>query len=192
MKYLLRTGVVLLLGLMAPVVLAQQPQQKESVSQQESKRIQQALAREVRHELLLLPYYDVFDWLEFEVLPDDTVVLKGFVTAPPDTKSAAERAVKDIEGVRQVVNKIEVLPVSPNDDRLRRALYRAIYSGPLFRYAVGSLNTIHIIVKGGRATLYGIVDSEADKNQAYIRARGVSGVFEVNNNLVVRNKDSRE
>lgn len=148
-----------------------------------------AVAREVRHELLSeLPYYTVFDWIEFEVLPDNTVVLRGEVTTPPDTKSRAEAVVKDVSGVSRVVNEIRVLPVSPNDARLRRELYNAIYgfNSPLFRYGIGSRQAIHIIVDGGRVTLKGVVDTEADKNQAYTRARGVSGLFAVTNDLMVK------
>jgi osmotically-inducible protein OsmY len=147
-----------------------------------------AIAREVRHELLSeLPYYTVFDWIEFEVLTDNTVVLRGEVTSPPDTKSRAEAVVKDVAGVNRVVNDIKVLSVSPNDARLRRQLYNAIYgfNSPLFRYGIGSRQAIHIIVEGGRATLKGVVDNQADSNQAYIRARGVPGVFSVTNELRV-------
>jgi osmotically-inducible protein OsmY len=153
-----------------------------------------AIAREVRHELLSdLPYYSVFDWIEFEVLPDNTVVLRGEVTTPPDTKSRAEDVVEDIEGVTRVINEIRVLPVSPSDQRLRRALYREIYgfNSPLFRYGVGSRQAIHIIVDRGRATLKGIVDSEGDKNLAYARARSVSGLFAVNNELIVESQIPR-
>ena len=150
-----------------------------------------AIAREVRHELLSdLPYYSVFDWIEFEVLPDNTVVLRGQVTTPPDTKSRAEDVVQDVEGVNRVINDIKVLPVSPNDERLRRALYREIYgfNSPLFRYGIGSRQAIHIIVDSGRATLKGIVDSEGDKNLAYARARSVPGLFAVNNELLVESQ----
>ena len=119
------------------------------------------------------------------------MVLPGQVTSPPDMQASAEAAVKEVECVKRVVNQIEVLPVSPNDERLRQALYRAVYSGPLFRYAVGSLNTIHIIVKNGRATLKGEVDSAFDKQLAYTRARGVSGVFEVTNELVASDERPR-
>jgi hyperosmotically inducible protein len=153
-----------------------------------------AIAREVRHELLSdLPYYGVFDWIEFEVLPDNTVVLRGQVTTPPDTKSRAEEVVEDIDGVTRVINEIEVLPVSPNDQRLRRALYREIYAfnSPLFRYGVGSRQAIHIIVDRGRATLKGIVDNEGDKNLAYLRARSVPGLFAVNNELMVESQIPR-
>ena len=146
------------------------------------------LAREVRHELLSdLPYYGVFDWIEYEVRPDRTVVLRGYVTSPPDTKSRAEAEVREIEGVRGVVNEIEVLPVSPNDDRIRRDVYRAVYDfdSPLYRYGVGSRQSIHIVVKGGRVTLEGVVDNDADRQLAYARARGVSGTFAVDNQLRV-------
>ena len=111
------------------------------------------LVRQVRHELVTLPYYGVFDWLEFEIQPDNTIVLRGQVVRPT-TKSDAEANVKDVDGVSRVVNQIEVLPLSPQDDRLRRALYRAIYgsNSPLFRYAVQSIPPIHLIVNRGRAT----------------------------------------
>ena len=144
------------------------------------------IIREVRHELATLPYYGVFDWLEFEVQPDNTVVLRGKVVRPT-TKSDAEARVRKIDGVTQVVNQIEVLPLSPNDDRLRRALYRTLYNSnsPLFRYGTQSVPSIHIIVERGRAKLKGIVDSKGDSQLAYIRARGVPGLFEVKNELVV-------
>jgi len=175
----------------APVVaiIAPQAQGERIGLTMMSNRPVNAVAREVRHELLSdLPYYTVFDWIEFEVLPDNTVVLRGEVTTPPDTKSRAETVVKDVEGVSRVVNEIRVLPVSPNDARLRRELYNAIYgfNSPLFRYGIGSNQPIHIIVDGGRATLKGIVDTQADKDQAYIRARGVPGLFAVTNELMVK------
>lgn len=147
------------------------------------------VAREVKHELLSeLPYYTVFDWIEFEVSPDNAVVLRGAVTTPPDTKLRAERLVENVVGVRRVVNEIRVLPMSPNDDRLRRQLYNAIYrfDSPLFKYGIGSHQAIHIIVDNGRATLKGIVDTQADKDQAYLRARGVPGLFSVTNELKVK------
>jgi hyperosmotically inducible protein len=104
----------------------------------------------------------------------------------PTLKSDAENVVKKIEGVEHVDNQIEVLPVSPMDDRLRLRLYRAIYGYPaLQKYALGVQKPIRIIVKNGNVTLEGVVDSEADKNIANIRARGVSGSFSVTNNLQV-------
>src|SRR6267143_4289442 len=106
------------------------------------------IIKEVRHELAMLPYYGVFDWLEFIVQPDNTVVLRGQVVRPT-TKSDAEARVREIDGVSKVVNEIEVLPLSPQDDRLRRALYRKLYGqdSPLFRYAIQATPSIHIIVK---------------------------------------------
>lgn len=147
------------------------------------------IIREVRHELVTLPYYGVFDWLEYVVQPDNKVVLRGQVVRPT-TKSDAENRVKDIEGVSGVVNEIEVLPLSPNDDRLRRALYRAIYgtNSPLFRYATQAVPPIHLIVRGGRATLKGVVANKADANLANIRARGVPGLFEVKNELKIESE----
>jgi len=101
-------------------------------------------------------------------------------------KSDAENSVKKIEGVEKVDNQIEVLPVSPMDDGLRRRLYRAIYGYPqMQKYAMPTLQPIRIIVKGGHVTLEGVVDNQADKNVAGIRANGVSGVFSVTNNLAV-------
>jgi hyperosmotically inducible periplasmic protein len=142
------------------------------------------LTREVRHELVTVPWYSVFDILKYQV-NGNNVTLMGAVTNPT-VKTDAENAVKHIEGVEKVDDQIEVLPPSPSDDQIRRAEYRAIYSqGTLSRYGVGSLQAIHIIVKGGHVTLEGNVDSEGDKNAANVYANGVSGVFSVTNNLIV-------
>jgi hyperosmotically inducible protein len=150
------------------------------------------IVREVRHELVTLPYYGVFDWLEYEVQNDGTVILRGQVVRPT-TKSDAEGRVKDIDGVSRVQNDIEELPNSPQDDRLRRALYRAIYSSnsPLFRYATQSVPPIHLIVKRGHATLKGVVANRGDAQIAYIRARGVSGLFSVRNELIIEGDRER-
>lgn len=140
------------------------------------------LAKEVRHELVMVPQYGVFDNLEYRI-DGATVTLMGQVTQPI-TKTNAEKAVKSIDGVKAVENTIEVLPLSPNDDRLRLALYRAIYSKPqLQRYQLSAVPPIHIIVKNGNVTLEGVVLNEGDKNVAGIAANGVSGVFKVQNNL---------
>ena len=145
----------------------------------------QNLVREVRHQLLLLPYYTVFDNLAFKV-DGDHVTLEGQVTRPT-LKSDAEAAVKSIEGISGVTNNIEVLPPSPMDDQLRRALYRAIYGDPqLSKYGWSSMPSIHIIVKSGHVSLEGVVDNDADKNLAGLRANSVPNVFEVKNNLVVK------
>ncbi len=148
-----------------------------------SPKARERLEREVRHELVLLPYYGVFDNLAFQVAGYD-VVLMGQVTRPT-LKSDAERVVKRIEGVERVINRIEVLPLSPNDDRIRLAVYWAIYSeqSPLRRYAVQAVPPIHIIVSGGHVTLEGVVANEGEKHHANILARQVSGVFSVTNHL---------
>ena len=142
------------------------------------------ITKEVRHELVMLPYLDVFDNLAYKV-DGYNVTLMGQVTTPT-LKSDAENVVKRIEGVEHVDNQIEVLPLSPNDDRIRRALYRAIYNyPPMQKYAMGVQKPIRIIVKNGNATLEGVVDNQGDKNIANIRARAVPGVFSVTNNLQV-------
>jgi hyperosmotically inducible protein len=142
------------------------------------------LAREVRHELVMLPYYGVFDNLAYRI-NGGTVTLTGQVTNP-SLKSDAQNVVQNIEGVTQVVNDITVLPASPDDDRLRLNLYHAIYADTtLSRYALQAVPPIHIIVSNGRATLEGVVATEADMNMAGLRANGVPGVLSVTNNLRV-------
>jgi hyperosmotically inducible periplasmic protein len=142
------------------------------------------IPREVMHELLMLPYFGVFDNIEYQV-NGDAVTLLGSVTRPT-LKSDAENAVKHIEGVSRVNNKINVLPPSPMDDQLRLALFRAIYGYPsLEKYSLGVQKPIRIIVKNGHVDLDGVVDSEADKEAAGMRANGVSGIFSVTNNLRV-------
>jgi hyperosmotically inducible protein len=147
-------------------------------------KAQQNLIKEVRHQLVLLPYYSVFDNLVFRV-QGSKVILMGQVVRPT-LKSDAEAAVKSIEGVTSVENDIEVLPTSPMDDQVRRAVYRAIYGEPaLSRYALSAVPSIHIIVKNGNVALEGVADNDSDKNMAGLRANGVPNVFSVKNNLVV-------
>jgi hyperosmotically inducible protein len=147
-----------------------------------SERGHARIIKEVRHELAMLPYYTVFDNLSFQV-QGDTVTLLGEVTRP-SLKADAERVVKSIEAVTQVINKIQVLPPSPGDDRIRLAEYRAIYGFPtLEKYAVAAIPSIHIIVNNGHVTLEGVVNSQSDKDAAGLRANGVPGVFSVTNNL---------
>src|ERR1700682_6330838 len=143
------------------------------------------IAQQVRHKLLMLPYYGVFDDLAFKV-DGGTVTLLGAVTRPT-LKSDAEAAVKHIEGVERVINEIEVLPLSPMDDRIRLAEYRAIYGDPALstRYGYRSLPPIHIIVKNGHVTLEGAVANKTDADLAYLRANAVPGVFSVTNDLQV-------
>ena len=149
-----------------------------------SPKAEQNIAREVRHEILMQPYYGVFDAIGYTVNGYD-VTLTGQVTR--DTiKSDAESAVKHIEGVEHVDDQIEVLPPSPMDDRIRIAEFRAIYGEPsLQRYDLGTIKPIRIIVKNGHVTLEGVVDSQGDKDLVNIRANGVPGVFSVTNNLQV-------
>jgi hyperosmotically inducible protein len=142
----------------------------------------------VRHQLAVVPYLSVFDHIAF-TLDGNNVTLTGQVVRPT-LKSAAESAVKSIEGVGSVVNQIEVLPASATDDDLRNAVYRAIYEDPeLSRYAVNELPSIHIIIKNGKVTLEGQVESEADKNRAMARAGFVTNVISVKNDLVVQARE---
>jgi hyperosmotically inducible periplasmic protein len=151
---------------------------------QPSAKSTERIIKEVRHELLMLPYFGVFDYIAFKV-EGYNVTLLGQVVRPT-LKSDAENAVKHIEGVEKVDNQIEVLPPSPMDDRLRVRLFRAIYQYPsLQKYELGVQKPIRIIVKNGRLTLEGVVDNEGDKNLVGIRANGVSGLFSVTNNLQV-------
>ena len=172
------------LFLLATLLAATLASAQDPPRDQPSAKAQDRIVREVRHELLMLPYFGVFDYIAFKV-EGDTVTLMGQVVRPV-TKSDAENAVKHIEGVEHVVSQIEVLPPSGIDDRIRRQLFRAIYGYPaLERYALGVQKPIRIIVKNGHVTLEGVVDSEGDKNIAGIRANGVPGVFSVTNNLQV-------
>ena len=151
---------------------------------------QERIIKEVRHELLLLPYYSVFDWMAYKV-EGDTVTLLGY-TVRPTLKSDAGNVVKRIEGVEKVENNIEVLPLSPNDDQIRRAEFRSIYGFASFdKYAYGPVPPIHIIVSNGHVTLEGVVDNESDKNAAEIRAKSVSGVFSVDNHLQVASQKTK-
>lgn len=148
------------------------------------------LENQVRHELVMLPYYNIFDNLSFRV-EGSHVTLYGQVTRPT-LKSDAGNVVKSIRGVETVDNQIEVLPLSPFDDRARLATYRAIYGyGPLQRYALGALPSIHIIVKNGNVTLEGVVANEFDRNVANIRANSVPGVFSVTNHLQVEQHEQK-
>ena len=142
------------------------------------------LERQVRHEIIMLPYLSLFDSIAFKV-EDGTVTLQGYVTRPT-LKRGAERVVANIEGVQEVDNQIEVLPVSPNDDRIRQAVARAIYYHPSFtRYSFQAVPPIHIVVKNGDVTLEGYVATKSEKNIANIQANGVAGVFSVTNNLMI-------
>jgi hyperosmotically inducible protein len=152
-------------------------------------KVDENLARAVHHQLLMLPYYSVFDNLTYSI-DGSKVTLSGQVVRP-SLKEHAEAAVKSIEGVSSVVNAIEVLPKSPADNELRRDVYRAIFEdGTLKQYAVETVPAIHIIVKNGTVTLEGSVNSKSDKELAETRARSVEGVQKVVNHLVVHEKQT--
>src|SRR5215470_9497468 len=147
-----------------------------------NQKMQERITREVRHELVMIPQLSIFDNLAYKV-DGGTVTLLGQVRNPV-IKDSAERAVKGVEGVERVDNQIEVLPLSPNDDRIRRQVARALFNDSrLFQYSLGALPPIRIIVKGGHVSLEGVVNNSGDKNVAGIRANGVPGVFSVTNNL---------
>jgi hyperosmotically inducible periplasmic protein len=176
MKSKLLIAVVSLLSLITLSAVAQNAPPAKS---------QDRIVREVRHELLMLPYFGVFDNIAFKV-DGGTVTLLGQVVRP-SLKSDAENAIKHIEGVDRVDNQIEVLPPSSMDDGIRLKVFGAIYQYPaLQKYELGVQKPIRIIVKNGRVTLEGVVDSEADKNLAGIRANSVPGIFQVTNNLQVQ------
>ncbi len=187
MKQMLLFAVLAVALVSSKVVLASPqapPENRQMLSQKGMDRI----IREVHHELVMLPFYGVFDNLAYKVDPDGTVTLLGQVVRPT-LKSDAENVVKHLEGVDSVENRIEVLPTSPNDDRIRMAAYRAIYGySALQQYSLRAVPPIHIIVKNGNLTLEGVVAREADKNIAGIQAKGVPGVFSVVNNLQVEGK----
>lgn len=142
------------------------------------------LQEEIRHDLVMLPWYGVFDDLKFQVADGGRhVILSGQVTRPT-LRSDAQRVVERIEGVEKVTNNIEVLPLSWFDDRIRVAVARSIFGyGPMYRYAMGAVPSIHIIVKNGHVRLTGVVANEGDKTLARIRANGVGGVFSVTDDL---------
>ena len=147
------------------------------------------LSDQVRHQLVMIPYYNVFDDLNYSVdNSTGTVTLSGEVTWPV-VKEDAQKSVKQIPGVTKVVDNIRVLPPSSFDNRIRAAAYRSIYGfGGLYRYGMGTQPSIHIIVDNGHITLTGVVDNQADKDLANIRANTVPGVFSVTNNLRVVEK----
>lgn len=158
---------------------------------QTSERGRARMEKAVRSELVMLPYYGVFDNLAFK-LDNGKVTLLGQV-ARPSLKKDAERAVKTVEGVESVDNQIEVLPTSPNDDRIRLATYRAIYGHTaLNRYALQAVPPIHIIVRNGNVTLVGVVANEGDANIAKLQANGVPGVFKVESFLVAENAGKKK
>jgi hyperosmotically inducible protein len=174
------------------VALASPTTQNNQAAGAVSQKSLDRIIKEVRHELVMLPFYGVFDNLAYKVDPDGTVTLLGQVSRSV-LKSDAENAVKHIEGVEKVVNNIEVLPTSIEDDRIRRAAYRAIYGNEvLSQYQLRAVPPIHIIVKNGHITLEGVVARQMDKTIAGIQANSVPGTFSVTNNLVVEEEDKKK
>ena len=177
---------ILLTVLLFGASLAAQTQSGPQLAQRPGRAdaAEQRIVKEVRHELVMLPYYSVFDDLEFQV-SGNTVTLLGAVTNPT-LKLDAENVVKKIEGVKKVNNQMKVLPPSPMDDEIRRKVARAIFSQDgLAKYAWSAVPSIHIIVDHGHVVLKGVVDNPMDKNLANIAANGVPGVFSVTNDLQV-------
>ncbi len=179
------TTIAVILGISVLIPLAQAQQQDHNDAFVPGTQNESRIVQEVRHQLVMLPYYSIFDDLAFKV-DGSTVTLVGAVVRPV-LKSDAENVTKRVEGVTQVNNQIEVLPVSPMDDRIRRAEARAIYGDSTIgmRYGNQALPPIHIIVKNGQVRLEGVVANEMDKTVINVRANGVPGVFKVDNALQV-------
>jgi hyperosmotically inducible protein len=202
----------LIFSLAAPAIIAQNP--SPTWAQDDTLRI----AKEVQKRLARLTNYSVFDWITFG-FHGKTVVLKGYASRPT-LKSSAAAALKGIEGVESIDNQIEVLPNSPNDDRIRAAVYNRIYTQPSLRkynanqgslaQAMGpggrsvarmaggitndppiGFHAIHIIVKNGNVTLYGVVNNQMDAEIAYVQANSTPGVFSVDNDLIVPGPPSK-
>jgi len=150
-----------------------------------------SLKAEIGRQISLSSYYGVFDWLEADVKDDRSVMLRGQVVRSV-TKFDAEARIRQIEGVCEVNSDIEVLPLSMNDERLRWALYHALFNwhSPLVQYSVQPIPSIHIIVKNGMATLKGVVANESDCSLAYMLSRRVPGLFNVTCELRVERPGS--
>jgi hyperosmotically inducible protein len=145
-----------------------------------------SISKQVHHQLVMLPYYGVFDNLAYEVNGTEVILTGQLISEHDTTKSEAVNAVKRITGVTNVVDKIEVLPVSGFDNQIRRAAYRTIFSkSDLGRYTMGSIPQVHIIVKNGHIFLEGAVMNQMDKTVAGMAANSVPGVFSVTNNLQI-------
>ncbi|MGH9512363.1 MAG: BON domain-containing protein [Terriglobales bacterium] len=178
-----RLILMLVLAVPAWQMIAAQPAQNGQLDEHSLQRV----TREVHHELLLLPYYGVFDNLSYQVAPDGTVTLLGEVVDPVN-KTDAQSAVKGIEGVSKVVNNIEVLPPSPMDNQIRRQTFRAIYgNASLSVYSMRAMPPIHIVVKNGHVTLTGVVSRQMDKQEAEMQAKSVPNVFSVTDDIQVEN-----
>jgi hyperosmotically inducible protein len=175
---------VLALGTTGLAFAASVDQPSQQITNSANARLEQRLSNEVRHELNMIPQFTVFDNLAYRV-NGGTVTLFGQVR-DAIVKDSAEARVKHLEGVERVDNQIEILPASFNDDRIRHRVASAVFNDPrLFNYGIQTVPPIHIIVKNGHVNLEGVVRTQAEKDDAFIRANGVSGVFSVQNNLQV-------
>jgi len=186
MKKALNTflAAILALGSTGLAIAASTDEASQQSAPSPSARLEQRLSGEVHHELNMIPQFTVFDNLAYRI-DGGTVTLLGQVR-DAIVKDSAEARVKHLEGVERVDNKIEILPASFNDDRIRGRVARAVFNDPrLFNYGIQTVPPIHIIVKNGHVNLEGVVRTQADKDDAFIRANGVSGVFSVENNLQV-------
>ena len=142
------------------------------------------ISDQVHHELAMLPWYGVFDNLEYQVNGTEVTLSGQVISEHATTKDDAGKFVSSIPGVTKVVNNIEVLPPSPFDNQIRRAEFRTVFSqADLGRYTMGAIPQVHIIVKNGHVSLEGVVMNQMDKNMAGIFANTVPGVFSVENNL---------
>jgi hyperosmotically inducible protein len=177
------------IALAAALVFAVSAASAAPADQMAERAAYEQLAKKVRKELVTLPWYGVFDNLEYAI-DGSTVTLSGQVVRP-STRRDAESRVRRLKGVERVVNNIEVLPLSGFDDSIRANTYRALFgwNSPLFRYGRGVNPSIHIVVNGGHVTLEGVVANEGDRRLAYMLANSVPGVFSVTNNL--RNEKAR-
>jgi hyperosmotically inducible protein len=182
-------GIISIALLAAPLAVAQQNQSQNQVFTSGSADEAQ-LVKEIRHNLLMLPYFSIFDDISFK-LNGTVVTLEGACppTPPWDIKSAAGDAAKEAKGVTQVINNIKELPLSPMDDQIRQALAKAIYGDPQIgtRYGNQALPSIHIIVENGHVTLKGVVDNQMDDTMIKMRANQVPNVFSVTDDLQVLN-----
>ncbi len=192
MRTLLRAVSIALL-IPAFAVARQNPPQSQVFTAGPANETQ--LAQQVRHALLMLPYYSIFDELSFN-LNGSVVTLQGACPPDPpwDIKSDAEAAVKRVKGVTRVVNNIKELPLSQMDWQIRHAEQRAIYGDPEIgdRYGHQALPSIHIIVDNGHVTLTGVVDNQMDDTLIRTRANMVANVFSVTDNLVVLNQGKQK
>ena len=184
MKKALRALITMFFGLGIMGTAFAVDQASQTVASSGDTRFEQRLSGEVRHELAMIPQFTVFDNLAYRV-DGGAVTLTGQVR-DAIVKDSAEKRIQRLEGVTRVDNQIEILPASFNDDRIRRQVARALFNDArLFNYAIQPVPPIHIIVKNGHVNLEGVVRTQTDKDDAFIRANGVPGVFSVQNNLQV-------